>query len=218
MSPVLVVGPGRSGTSVVAELLHRRGVSMGRRFESPPPANPRGTWEDLDFRDLHVAYHRGEITLRDLRIQIMALDASRREPWGLKDPRLTHHVGLYLSWLSPPVGIVYCHRDPAVVVKSLRRHYHTPLDQAQAQTRTRILMCRRLLNAVRYERRLELDMNRHRSQAWLWERLEAFLALLYAPHPKGSDHDRDGTDRVAGLRDREPERGLGGLPEGNGGA
>jgi len=42
---IAVVGVFRSGTSCTAGILHKLGVSMGNRFESPRAGNPRGFYE-----------------------------------------------------------------------------------------------------------------------------------------------------------------------------
>ena len=53
---VIVVGVHRSGTSAVAGILHLNGIAMGseKTFKPKPmPQNPRGFYENYDFRKLN---------------------------------------------------------------------------------------------------------------------------------------------------------------------
>ena len=47
--PIIILGMHRSGTSLVAGMLHKMGVSMGSSFLSSDKFNPLGYFEDLDF-------------------------------------------------------------------------------------------------------------------------------------------------------------------------
>ena len=47
---LVVTGMHRSGTSMVAAYLQQAGVSIGRNLIGPAPGNPRGHFEDRDFR------------------------------------------------------------------------------------------------------------------------------------------------------------------------
>ena len=47
--PIVVLGMHRSGTSVVASILNRIGISMGEEFLDPDEFNQNGYFEDKDF-------------------------------------------------------------------------------------------------------------------------------------------------------------------------
>ncbi len=47
--PIVVLGMHRSGTSVVANILNRVGISMGEEFLDPDGFNPKGYFEDKNF-------------------------------------------------------------------------------------------------------------------------------------------------------------------------
>lgn len=159
---ILVVGTGRCGTSTVARLLHEElGISMGERFDPPCPANPDGIYEDLEFREIHVAFQRGLLTLPMLRARFGALVARRREPWGLKDPRLAHHLGLYLQWLEKP-DVIWCHRDLDSVATSINRWYHTPVNKAHGESLDRWLQLQRVLQP--HPRVLKIYFDTRRSE------------------------------------------------------
>ena len=50
-SPILIAGMHRSGTSLVSQLLHREGLSLGPpdRLLPPGDGNPNGFWENKDM-------------------------------------------------------------------------------------------------------------------------------------------------------------------------
>jgi len=51
-SPVLVVGEGRCGTSLVSGILHHLGVFMGESFVEADAGNIWGYWEDAEFHKI----------------------------------------------------------------------------------------------------------------------------------------------------------------------
>lgn len=51
--PIVVLGMHRSGTSVVAHILNRIGISMGEEFLTPDEFNPKGYFEDEDFLSIN---------------------------------------------------------------------------------------------------------------------------------------------------------------------
>src|SRR3972149_1538089 len=52
-SQVIVLGMHRSGTSLIASILHLSGISMGKEFLRPDNGNPGGYFEDLEFLNLN---------------------------------------------------------------------------------------------------------------------------------------------------------------------
>ena len=147
---IIVLGMHRSGTSLVAELLHGAGLYAG----DPPlllPANEwneRGYWEYLPlvrFNDDLLAFVDASWSVPpasedEPRLRDRALDASSRaealqlinsmesggQPWFWKDPRL----GLVLPfwqrlWRNP--AYVVCIRNPLEIAQSLQRRFHFPI-------------------------------------------------------------------------------------------
>lgn len=169
---IIVTGTGRSGTSTVARLLHERlGVRMGERFDPPSKSSPRGSYEDLDFRELHVAFQRGTVGLPGFRRGVELLVGERTEPWGFKDPRACHLLGLYLQWVSPIV--IVCERPVEQVVASLHRHYHTPVEEARRETIDRLQQLEAVLRWYPRERRVW--MGEQRDEEELVEELRAII-------------------------------------------
>jgi len=135
---VVVLGCHRSGTSMVAGMLHALGVNMGERFREPDQHNSGGYWEDLDWRDLdqHILaaaggswweppsmrsilgcaplFSPGARALADVR------DA-RGGPWGFKDPRACLTLPTYVDVLADNTLFVVVDRDLTAVLDSLQR-------------------------------------------------------------------------------------------------
>lgn len=124
--PYLVVGPGRSGTSTVARVLHELlGVHMGDTFRAPDETNPRGFFEDLWYKDNNEAWISGRLDTGQWRTSFARLLVSRRSqgaPWGLKDPRTAHVLGLVEPFVQFS-RVIRCRRPRAQVVESMRRCY-----------------------------------------------------------------------------------------------
>lgn len=172
MSTVLVLGTGRSGTSVVARILHERlGVPMGDRLPEPSRANPRGAYEDLDFRELHVAHLNGQLSRTAFEARAAELLAARSPPWGLKDPRICHLLDFYLPRL-PDADLIVCRRDLEAVARSAASVGAGSLQVQREEMATR---ARKLATALRDRGHLALDMNDRRSEDELAQVIRAYL-------------------------------------------
>ncbi|RME58681.1 sulfotransferase family protein, partial [Candidatus Parcubacteria bacterium] len=55
MRNVLILGSGRSGTSMVAGTLAKAGYFMGTQFVPPRESNPKGFFEDHEINDINEA-------------------------------------------------------------------------------------------------------------------------------------------------------------------
>ena len=139
---IIVLGPGRSGTSTVARILHNNlGVSMGRRFRSPDDANPQGYFEDLDFRDLN---HTALWKKISMDIQIKHLFDGRQEPWGLKDPRICELHSEDSKYIKNAKFIVAM-RQPEQIIQSMMQHYGWSEEQSGQLLMVRLNGIQRLL-------------------------------------------------------------------------
>jgi hypothetical protein len=120
MSAIIVLGQGRSGTSTVAGILHHLGVYMGEGLLPSTPDNPKGSFEDARFVDIHTRMIGGDwkhpkisaMKVDPLLPEYEALveDMNRHELWGLKDPRLC----FTFPYLMPLLG------DDTKIVTTLR--------------------------------------------------------------------------------------------------
>lgn len=137
--PVCITGMHRSGTSMVANLLHAAGLNLGPESNLLPATeeNPAGYWEHRDFvvlnDDLLAAVGAGwdcppppsvdwsAPALAPLRSRAEALVASLADssPWGWKDPRTCLTLPFWQSVMNP-LKVVLVVRNPLAVASSLR--------------------------------------------------------------------------------------------------
>lgn len=149
--PVVVLGLARSGTSVVTGILKILGVEMGPSIEDK--ANPRGSYEDIDFAKLHKEIFDATGSGRGYwnpppREAILALraqfDAAVRELlgskgsakslWGWKHPRTLLTYELFLPYLVNPHFVLVFRNPLATALSSVEhtRRYRDPVDLSQA--------------------------------------------------------------------------------------
>lgn len=163
--PIIVVGPGRCGTSCVAGVLHHLGVFMGERLLGAHPTNPHGHWEDCEFLDLNVALLRQGLTRLQWAEGIQQLVEKRRArgiPWGWKDPRTCDLLRNYLEFFNDP-KFVRCVRDPALIEASVVKAYGgngwTPADAHAMRVRRE----RELDRYLPWYKTLEVDFEQLRA-------------------------------------------------------
>lgn len=124
-SPIVVVGPGRCGTSAAAGLLHHLGVFMGKEFFPPQETNPYGHWEDLDFLKPNRHFLAKRWNLEDWQgavSQAIAVRVALNTTWGWKDPRSSRLIPRYLE-LIPNARFLRCTRCRDAIVSSFLRAY-----------------------------------------------------------------------------------------------
>jgi len=131
---VVVLGA-RSGTSLVAGMLHILGVDMGDEMRAPDATNPTGYYEDLHFvkvtSDLIEASKSGVFETKNARNTTLGHLMNIRDVvwkhegplWGFKAPGTIFVLPLYELFLRNPHYIV-CRRDPVQVGKSLKKMGH----------------------------------------------------------------------------------------------
>lgn len=134
MSCIIVMGCFRSGTSAVAGTLHHLGVFMGERFDKPNSNNPKGFWEDLDFKEIHSAYEENGQDLvlfhRGLDVNYRGLISKREadhQLWGVKDPLLCKHLKKLTSNISD-YKLIVCRRSVEDIAASMGRAIGFPSD------------------------------------------------------------------------------------------
>jgi hypothetical protein len=146
---ICIVGMHRSGTSMIAKLLHQCGLYLGpeSRLLNATSANADGHFEHRGFLDINRALLRhfnatwqsppelaagviDDPALAQLRARAAEVIAelSSRSPWGWKEPRTTVLLPFWRS-LVPEVRFVVCIRSPLEVAKSLEKRNRIPLDQ-----------------------------------------------------------------------------------------
>lgn len=171
-APVCITGMHRSGTSLMAMLLHACGLHIGlpRDFAPADEDNRLGYWEDLRFLRINDRILRRAggtwdrpperpvgppgtgLFDRALRFRARRLirEAARSGPWGWKDPRTALTLPFWTA-LLPELKVVICLRHPAEVDASLRRRTHWRSARGAELWR---IYNERLLAAVPRERRI----------------------------------------------------------------
>jgi hypothetical protein len=146
-SPVVVLGMHRSGTSVVAQLVHELGVYAGRPDELMPADmfNPTGFWEhseavriDTEILDT-LGANRTALANADVsrlsaeqragyvaRARGVVQSLEGRGPFLLKDPRMALLFPLWRDVLGNPVCVI-AWRHPLAVARSLKTRDRQPL-------------------------------------------------------------------------------------------
>jgi len=130
---ICVAGMPRSGTSLVTQLLHRCGLSLGPAEQLMPANinNPDGYWENLRFVRVNerllgasggawfappATLHPTADVTEEARSVVAQFDGS--ELWGWKDPRNALTLPFWRS-LLPSMRVVVCIRHPAETAASL---------------------------------------------------------------------------------------------------
>jgi hypothetical protein len=137
----IVLGMHRSGTSMVAGLLHGDGICMGKAFRKVLPQNPLGFFEEESFRQLNDAFlleagytvkeWSAEFSETALKtdtlheaVNLIGQWNKSNGSWGWKDPRTCLTISLWLKVLQSKgllrrTNIIVVNRSVSAVSKSL---------------------------------------------------------------------------------------------------
>ena len=196
-APVAVTGMHRTGSSMVAKMLHLGGLWFGddEDFISPAPDNPEGFFEHERLVRLNDELLEatggawdypppiGPLAVDDPRIAGLALRAremigelSVHGHWGWKDPRICLTGAFWLD-LLPDLNFIVCVRHPVEVAMSLKRRNRISYALALSLWETYYT---RLLEVVPPERRLVTHYGAHFDSS----RNEANRLLDFAAVPR----------------------------------
>jgi hypothetical protein len=132
----IITGCGRSGTSAVAKLLHRAGISVGRDLVPADKSNADGYFEEraviavndaiVEAAGLHPWFStasRGDV-IAAARPHLDAMRGMAREATpAWKDPRFAWTLEAWLPALPSPPRLIVCLRSPDEVAASTLRYY-----------------------------------------------------------------------------------------------
>jgi len=136
---IIILGMGRSGTSVVGNILYELGVNMGEDLSRDSKNHGKGYFENRRIKRLNkhlLARGNGswdnppsEKTIKQIgkskRINNLIEKILLSEAdilWGWKDPRTSLLIDLYWNHLKNPY-FVYCKRNPLSIAKSLKKRH-----------------------------------------------------------------------------------------------
>ena len=153
MKNVLVIGSGRSGTSMAAGMLAKAGYYMGPNLMPATPGNPKGYYESYDIENINETIlksaippkpkmfrtffrnrpGKGQYWLTTLETDaVLRSDASideqisnltDRRPYCYKDPRFCYTLPIWQPHLASDTVFVCVFRHPSETVNSMMREY-----------------------------------------------------------------------------------------------
>jgi hypothetical protein len=138
--PVCIAGMHRSGTSMVAKLLHESGLYLGPESDliPPGPGNPEGFWENRRFVQINARilkvlrgawdypppipedWSTASLASQRAKAELVLADFAGREPWGWKDPRNCLTLPFW-QLLLDSTKVVLVVRNPLETAESLRK-------------------------------------------------------------------------------------------------
>ncbi len=145
---IAVTGMHRSGTSCIAGLLLRCGLSLGTRqpvINTPCPENPKGHAENayaVKLNDMILTRAGGSWMQPPLEEKIKKAAREYADQFGVfretfdgemfKDPRTTLTISSWREHCPELRAVVYIFRNPLAVARSLNRRNGIPLAQGLA--------------------------------------------------------------------------------------
>lgn len=173
---LVVVGPGRSGTSVLMHLLGEVGIALSDDLVGASEANPGGAFEDAEIlqrqrrliEDLCgdmllplPANWRDAPEVKSAEADLKLIVEQRKERpgrWAFKDPQTSLLLPMWrdiFSQLSLRPAYILAIRDPAACMASMAMYYGRDAAEAEViwlrRTSQAILDCRGDLSVVEYE-------------------------------------------------------------------
>ncbi len=142
---IVVLGVGRTGTSLLMQILQRMGMSISDELTQPSEQNPLGGYEDREIFDIHSQILTDLNTSQLFPLPENWLDKINNDTkeklktivqkqikisstiWGFKDPRTALFLPLWIRIFNPekivPIYILAV-RDPASTIASLKIQYN----------------------------------------------------------------------------------------------
>jgi len=133
-NPILIVGMHNSGTSILTEIIHENGIFFGANMKHHESyfftnfINDKiifgggGNWAKLPLMSveevLSFESSVGPFIKKHWIADYMQWGYDGVSPWGIKDPRLSVLLPLYLR-IFPEAKVVHIHRNPDDVAASL---------------------------------------------------------------------------------------------------
>ena len=129
--PIIIVGPPRSGSSSVAEIVQNLGIFIGDEFKTLKH-NLNGTFEDKEIFDITLDYTINKIRLEEFQKRISVIFQKRQSleiPWGWKDPRTYKLLDIYFEYFENP-RFIRCYRPAHKCMDSMMRCFSWDKDKA----------------------------------------------------------------------------------------
>ncbi len=128
---MLIIGPPRSGTSMITRVLYYSGITVGGEFEGPNPYSKISVFEDIQLRAvvwsmrdaLLADMHRREYRNTPERIAMLSRAVEAYSYEAFKLPNILHAWPTWKEAIPTETIIVLVHRDADLIVKSMKRVY-----------------------------------------------------------------------------------------------
>ena len=150
MSCVIVLGCYRTGTSAVAGILHHLGVMMGNEFDKPAKSNPKGYFEDVEFKDLYSKLAEGKEV--EGIIELLVKNRELHYPlWGVKDPQLCLLLNKFSPLIKSDQKLISTNRSAEDICKSLSKAIDNGKDPNYFMTLVDYYLTRKSANIENYK-------------------------------------------------------------------
>lgn len=134
VTPILILGPPRSGTSTLARILQTHfGVRFGREQFPARNINPEGVFEDVQLAKLTTDFYDKKINLKDwlngladYKDEMVKLNC----PWGIKEPRLIALLPIFFHCFKKAT-IFRCQRGRELTVNSMIKRLGWDKDKSE---------------------------------------------------------------------------------------
>lgn len=130
--PYVVVGTGRSGTSMVAGMMNYLGFYMGVNLVPANRNNPAGHFEDNTFKQLNLSFLKDYISEEEFIEKIetrINMRATEHRFWGWKVPSTALVLDKYFQVTEPKV--IWCKRPKRDVINSMKKSYGWSDEQSE---------------------------------------------------------------------------------------
>lgn len=179
--PVLVVGPGRCGTTSMAKLVREMGIDMGEHVATPD--HPEGNHEDTFIREINNACIEQKITPREWLIafeQFVIAKKSMMKPWGFKNPLFCNFLAKGIEYF-PHAKVIRCMRPIKDVVASMMRCYGWSENGAKELTQAREEM---LTDVLKDRDHLVVQLSEWKTPTKLKRKVKDYLGDLVDEQPE----------------------------------
>jgi len=174
----LVVGTGRSGTSLVSRLLHEK-LQHNMLLMEDEPKREHGrcveNFEDPIFFQLDQQFLDGRIsypTWLDAARTRIKMKMEKCEHWGVKSPIFSYTLPLYLQMLPEEPNIIWAYRDVKDAAESCMKNYGWAKEQALFEMNQRLRLLERSLRGWDH---LKLDFTERQDEGEILGTVKDFI-------------------------------------------
>lgn len=176
---LIILGMHRSGTSLMAQWMHKCGLFLGHRLMTGNEHNAEGHYEDLDFHDFHEEIFRSyQVSYGGLKkVPLFSLNEyqstklksiidfknSLKKQWGWKEPRTNVFLEHYEGILPNAYNLI-TFRSPLSVIDSLIRREKKEFGKKKKPFITRVKYG---LFRSGYEKKIEEMYLEHFLDSWI---------------------------------------------------